>query len=97
MTKPLTWKTRNIRRLIKSAIWGASMGFLGWLLRFEPTWQLLVLVLAAMFIDNLLDAGWPSSSDDEERVKALIAAENAGYQRGLAEAKLRSYTAGKPA
>ena len=88
-TKQLDWKSRNLRRLIKSLIWAASVGFLGWLLGFQPTWQLLALVLAAVFIDNLLDAGWPSSSDDEAHARALIEAEEAGYRRGLGEAKLR--------
>lgn len=96
MPKPMNWKTRNLRRLLKSLAWGCSMGFLGWLLGFQPTWQLLVLVLAAMLIDNLLDAGWPSSLDDEAHAKALIVAEESGYQRGLGEMKMRSYTAGKP-
>jgi hypothetical protein len=97
LPKPLTWKTRNLRRLIKSAIWGTSMGFLGWMFGFQPTWQLLVLVLAAMFIDNILDAGWPSSSDDEAHAKALVAAEQAGYDRAVHEMKLRAYKTGKPA
>ena len=48
MTKPTNRKSRNLRRLIKSLIWGGSMALLGWALGFEPTWQLLVMVVAAM-------------------------------------------------
>ena len=97
MTTPMIWKTRNLRRLIKSVIWASLVAFLGWLLGFQPTWQLLVLVLAAMVIDNILDAWLPTSSDDKEHAQALIAAEEAGYRRGVNESKLRSYGTGKPA
>jgi hypothetical protein len=58
---------------------------------------LLVLVLAAMVIDNILDAWLPTSSDDKEHAQTLIAAEEAGYRRGVNESKLRSYGTGKPA
>lgn len=96
MATLMTWKNRNVRRLIKSLIWGTSVAFLGWLLGFQPTWQLLVLVVAAMVIDNILDARLPSASSDEAHAKALIEAEDEGYRRGLGEATLRDYTAGKP-
>lgn len=97
MPKPLTWKTRNLRRLIKSLIWGVSIGLLGSSLGLPPTWQLLVLVLAAMVIDNILDEWLPTSSDDKDHVQALIAAEQAGYNRGVGETKLRAYDTGRPA
>ncbi len=96
MATSMTWKTRNLRRLVKSLIWTASIGLLGWGLGFQPTWQLLVLVLAAMFIDNMLDAWLPTSSDDEAQAKALIEAEQAGYDRAIGEMKMRGYTAGRP-
>jgi hypothetical protein len=97
MTPPTNWKTRNLRRLVKSLIWATFVAFLGWLLGLQPTWQLLVLVLAAMVIDNILDAWLPTDSDNKEHAQALIAAEEAGYQRGINESKLRSYGTGKPA
>jgi hypothetical protein len=97
MTPPTNWKTRNLRRLVKSLIWATFVAFLGWSLGFQPTWQLLVLVLAAMVIDNILDAWLPTDSDNKEHAQALIAAEEAGYQRGINESKLRSYGTGKPA
>lgn len=93
---PLSWKARNLRHLIKSILWAFAMVFVSWLLGIQTTWQLIALILAAMMIDNTLDAWLPSSSDNEEQAKALVAAEEAGYQRGLAEAKLQSYTAGRP-
>ena len=97
MTTPLSRKTRILRRLIKSLIWGGSMTLLGWSLGFQPTWQLLVMVVAAMVIDNMLDAWLPSSVEDEAQAKALIEAEQAGYRRGVHETKLASATTGKPA
>jgi hypothetical protein len=97
MTTPMNWKTRNLRRLIKSVVWAASTGLVAWWLGFQPTWPLLALVFASMFIDNILDAWLPSADDDKEHAQALVAAEQAGYQRGLAEANMRSYTTGKPA
>ncbi len=97
MTTPMNWKTRNLRRLIKSVIWATLVAFLGWLLGFQPSWQLLVLVLAAMFIDNILDDWLPTSPADKEHAQALIAAEEAGYRRGVSESKLHSYSTGKPA
>ena len=96
MTTPTNWKILLMRWLIKGAIWTASFGFLAWLLGFEATWQLIVLVVACMVIDNILDERLPTA-DDKEHAQALIAAEEAGYKRGVSEMKLRSYTTGKPA
>ena len=98
MTMTITnWKTRLLRWLTKGAIWTLSFALLTWLLGFQPIWQLIVLVAACMVIDNILDDWLPTSSHDEEHRQALIAAEEAGYQRGVSETKMRSYTTGKPA
>jgi len=86
-----------MRRLIKAGIWGATFAFLCWLLGLQPSWQLLALVVGCVIVDNMLDEWLPTSSNDAEHTQALIAADEAGYQRGVQEMQMRNYSTGKPA
>lgn len=50
------------KRILKGAIWAATYVAFALCLGLEPTWRLLLLVIACSMVNDILNAIWPTQT-----------------------------------